>query len=168
MTVKKDKVTTKIEKEVLLNSCQTTNMLSRTLGIKESVVKDWLAKNRPNYEEEVANSKTKDPRTARVLEQKKIEEEQKKVDDEVLRNKLLEEQKIKDDEDFKKELEKARQNADDSAMDKLMGHKETDSKGRRRFVTIMTPAASERGDEYRKVITANKLDQPHIHKPKKG
>lgn len=167
MTVKKDKVTTKIEKEVLMNSCQSTNMLARTLGIKESTVKEWLAKHRPNYDEEVAASKTKDPRTARILEQKRVEEEQKKLDEEALRNKILVEQKIKDEAEFQKELELARQNADNSAMEKLMGHKETDSNGRRRFVSIMTPAAAQRGDEYRKQIVKDKLSQSHIHKPKK-
>lgn len=165
---KKDKVTTKRERETLLTSHQSINMLSRTLGIKESAIKAWLAKNRPNYQQEFESHQHTDSRVVAALEKKllTVEEEKKKLEEEI-RAKVLAELQEKQDEDLKKAIELEKQNQNNSAMEDLMEHKEKDSKGNRRFVTIMTEPASMRGDEYRKVIKKNNLDQPHIHRPKR-
>ena len=164
MVTKKDKVSTKLEKEVLLTSCKSINMLSRTLGIKESVIKAWMAKHRPNYQSEFENHKHTDTRVIAAID-KKNEKEQ--VVQEEIKEKILSELKEKEDKKLKNAIEKEAQNQNNSAMEDLMQHKETDSKGNKRFVTIMTEPASMRGDEYRKFIKKNEIEQPHIHKPRR-
>lgn len=164
MASKKDKVTTKKERETLLTSYQSINMLSRSLGIKESVIKAWMVKHRPTYQQEFESHEHTDSRVTAAIE-KKVDD--RKAMEEEIRTQIMNELNAKKDAELQKELQTEIANNTNDAMEKLMAHKEIDSKGNRRFVTIMTPGASERGDEYRRYIKKNDLDQPHIHRPKR-
>ena len=102
MASKKDKVTTKKERETLLTSYQSINMLSRTLGIKESVIKAWMVKNRPTYQQEFENHQHTDSRVTAAIE-KKIDD--RKAIEEEIRTQIMNELNAKKDAELQKELQ---------------------------------------------------------------
>lgn len=126
---KKSTVDSKAEKMVLMSSTLSIEQLSNNLDIHKATIKKFMADNRPDYFTQF--EKLKEVRK-QVAEQKEVAEQEKIA-------------QIKTEEEKKRQEEEAKANRtqNNDKVQKLMARKE------KYGVTIMTPAASEHGDEFK-------------------
>lgn len=138
---KKSTIDSKAEKMVLMSSTLSIEQLSNNLEIHKSTIKKFMQDNRPDY----------------FVEFEKLKEIRKVVSEEKEKEKITQ---IKTEEEKKRQAAEAKDDriANNDSIQKLMARKE------KYGVTIMTPPASERGDEVRKMVPKTILTDTVIHK----